>query len=83
MPSNTRPPYLVWMEDGANDHVSDNAHTEIVMTGTIDLFTLDENDPLMESVPQVLNALPCAWSLNSVQYEEDTELIHYEWEFEV
>ena len=28
-------------------------------------------------------AIPCAWYLNSVQYEEDTKLIHYEWYFEV
>lgn len=24
-----------------------------------------------------------SWRLNSVQYEDDTNMIHYEWEFEV
>lgn len=82
-PPNTSPPYVVWAEDGANDFIVDDKHLEIVMSGTIDLFTLDENDPLMGSIPQALNGIPCAWYLNSVQYEEDTKLIHYEWAFEV
>ena len=37
----------------------------------------------MESVPQALDQSgEIAWYLNSVQYEEDTELIHYEWAWE-
>lgn len=37
----------------------------------------------MESVPQALDRSgEIAWYLNSVQYEEDTELIHYEWAWE-
>lgn len=82
-PQNTSPPYLVWAEDSANDFLADNRHVETVMGGTIDLYTLDEDDPLMQSVPEALNEIPCAWYLNSVQYEEETELIHYEWVFEV
>lgn len=73
----------MWAEDSANDFIADNKHIEIVMGGTIDLFTLDENDPLMEEIPRALNGIPCAWYLNSVQYEEDTKLVHCEWVFEV
>lgn len=82
-PPNEEPPYIVWAEDSANDFIADNKHIEIVMGGTIDLFTLDENDPLMEEIPRALNGIPCAWYLNSVQYEEDTKLVHCEWVFEV
>lgn len=82
-PPNEAPPYIVWAEDSAIDFLADDKHVEIVMGGTIDLFTLEENDPLMDSIPQALNGIPCAWYLNSVQYEEDTKLIHYEWVFEV
>lgn len=82
-PDNTDPPYIVWAEDSANDFIVDNKHAEFVMGGTIDLFTLEEDDPLMIAVPLALNDIPCAWDLNSVQYEEDTKLIHYEWSFEV
>ena len=73
----------MWAEDSANDFIADNKHIEIVMGGTIDLFTLDENDPLMEEIPRAQNGIPCAWYLNSVQYEEDTKLVHCEWVFEV
>ena len=50
---------------------------------TIDLYTLDEDDPLMQAIPAALNATPAAWYRNSVQYEEETKLIHYEWVWEV
>lgn len=82
-PDNRPVPYIVWMEDGANDFEAENVHEEFVMTGTIDLYTRDDKDPLMDSIPQALNGIPCVWTLNSVQYEEETELIHYEWTFEV
>lgn len=82
-PANAKPPYIQWSEDGSNDFISNNVHTEFVMQGTIDLYTLSENDLLIESIPAALNVVPCAWYLNSVQYEEDTKLIHFEWVFEV
>ena len=33
--------------------------------------------------PQALEGIGASWYLNSVQYEEDTGLIHYEWYWEV
>lgn len=80
---NAKPSYLVWMEDGGNDFSADNIHAELCLTGTVDLYTKTENDPLMQSVPQALESIGAAWSLNSVQYEDDTGLIHYEWAWEV
>lgn len=82
-PQNETPPYIVWAEDSANDFLADDKHVEVIMEGTIDLYTLDEVDILMESIPKALDNIPCAWYLNSVQYEEDTKLIHYEWVFKV
>lgn len=79
---NATPPYLVWAEDGANDLESNNAHGERMYQGTIDLYTKTENDPLMDQVPQALEAIGAAWYLNSVQYEDDTGLIHWEWVWE-
>ena len=82
-PANTPPPYVVWQEDGANDLEAGNRHIERAYTGTIDLYTLEDGDPLMKSIPQALNQSDeIAWHLNSVQYEDDTELIHYEWAWE-
>lgn len=82
-PPNTVPPYVVWMEDGAQDFEADNRHAERAYTGTADLYTLDEGDPLMDSIPSALDVAGLVWYLNSVQYESDTGLIHYEWVFGV
>ena len=78
------PPYIVWAEDGANVFHGDNHHAETATQGTIDLYSLDEDEPLRGAIERTLDGLPCCgWYLNSVQYEEDTGLIHWEWVFEV
>lgn len=82
-PPNSQPPYIVWAEDAGNDFEADNLHEESVDQGTIDLYTLQENDPLVESIPAALNNVGCAWYKNSTQFEEETGLIHVEWVFEV
>lgn len=79
---NAKPPYIVWAEDGDNDLTADNIHAERIYQGTIDLYTKTEDDPLMESVPEALEGIGAAYYLNSVQYEEGTGLIHYEWVWE-
>ena len=76
---NAKPPYLVWAEDGTQDLEGDNVHTEAGCTGTIDLYTKTEADPLLAAIQEALNGLECAWYLNSVQYEAETGLLHYEW----
>lgn len=76
---NAQPPYLVWSEDGSADLEADNIHAETGYTGTIDLYTKEENDPLTESIPAALATLEAAWYLNSVQYESETGLVHFEW----
>ena len=43
---NAVPPYIVWAEDGSEDLEGDNAHTEAGYSGTIDLYTKTEDDPL-------------------------------------
>lgn len=82
-PPNSAPPYIVWAEDSENPFFADEQHAETAIQGTIDLYTRDEDDPLRLSIPSALNNLTCAWYLNSVQYEEETDLIHVEWVFEV
>lgn len=79
---NAVPPYIVWAEDSDNDLSADNVHAERMYQGTIDLYTKSEDDPLMASIPQALEGIGAAYYLNSVQYEDDTGLIHYEWVWE-
>lgn len=77
-------PFLIWQEAGETDSFrADNGKAEQVITGTVDVFTRTEFDPLLDGVQDTLEGLCMRWALNSVQYEDDTNLIHYEWTFEV
>ena len=74
--------YIVWAEDGANALHADGRLSELAWTGTVDYFTKTEDDPNVELIWQALESV-CACALNSVQYEDGTGYIHYEWAFEV
>lgn len=76
-------PFVVWQEDADNGTRADNAVEEQAVSGTIDLFSRIEYDPAIDVVQTFLNSCGCSWYLNSVQFEDDTNLIHHEWVFEV
>ena len=77
-------PYVVWAEDSeADSFYAGNHKAEQVIHGTIDYYTKTEFDSNADTIQGALNALPIGWRLSSVQYEEETNLIHYEWEFEI
>lgn len=80
---NATAPYIVWAEDAENAFLAGNVHAETADQGTIDLYTLDGSDPLMDAIPAALNLCGCSWYKNSTQYEDETGLIHVEWVFEV
>lgn len=76
--------YIVWMEDGRGEESwADDVCTYQAISGTIDYFTKTEYDPTAEAIQAALNNADIVWNLNSVQYEDDTKYIHYEWEWEV
>ena len=73
-------PALIWAESGeANSFHAGNKKCCQNITGTVDLFTKTEFDPLLDAVQAALDGLGIAWYLSSVQYEEETGVIHYEW----
>ena len=75
--------YIVWAEDNQADAIwADGEMQSQAIEGTIDYFTKTENDPNVKKIQDALNGV-CSWRLNSVQYEDDTRYIHYEWIFEV
>ena len=75
--------YIVWAEDGQTDAVwADGKMQEQTIGGTIDYFTKTENDENVQKIQNALNGV-CSWRLNSVQYEDGTKYVHYEWTFEV
>lgn len=75
--------YGVISIDGEGAALGANLHKENqAPQGTVDLFTRDNDRADMQAVQNVLNAFDgCAWYLNSVQYENETRLIHWEWVF--
>lgn len=77
-------PCIIWAESGEeNSFHSNNKKSEQRIIGTVDLFTRNEFDALADRVQDTLEKLGVTWRLGSVQYEEDTNLIHMEWEWGV
>lgn len=77
--SKLSPPYTVWQEEDADFLPADNSVAEQSPRGTLDYYTKQEYDPRVDEIQTVLAGIPVSWYLNSVQFEEDTGIIHYEW----
>lgn len=76
--------YCVWAEDQEQASVEgDNYKLEQAIQGTIDLYTKTEFDTFVDSIQAALKAAKISFYLNSVQYEQETDFIHYEWVFSV
>lgn len=76
--------YVVWAEDSEGTELAaDNRKIGQVLSGTIDFFTKTEQDPARKEIQRALGDAEISYSLNSVQYEEETGYIHYEWRWEV
>lgn len=76
--------YIVWTEDGQADTVwADGKLQQQAITGTIDYFTKEEFDENFDRIQKALSQADISFGLNSIQYEDDTSLIHYEWVWEI
>lgn len=77
--------YVIWAEQNeVSSFLVNNRKSEQQVRGTIDLFTQIEFDPAVDGIQEALDeAEHVTWELYSVQYEDETALIHYEWEFTV
>ena len=77
-------PICIWQEDSeAGSLRVDRIGREQAIHGTVDYYTQTEYDGNIDKIQTALNKTCSNWSINSVQYEDDTKLIHYEWEFTV
>ena len=77
-------PYGVWAEDGDVSPSADNVNSTQILSGTTDYFTKIEDDANVDAIEAIF-AAASAWiaaRLNSIQYEDDTGLLHYEWAWE-
>lgn len=75
--------YFVWQEENRSDLIAGDRHTERAVRGTTDLYTKQEFDPWADELEASFDSFGVAWSLNSVQYEEQTGFVHTEWTWEV
>ena len=76
--------YIVWAEEsesGANE--GDNRRLNQTIQGTIDYFTKMDMDENVDKIQSLLNGAGISFYLSSVQFEEETGYIHYEWIWEV
>lgn len=71
--------YGVVSADGRRDLFAEDGHGETSYTGTIDWFTRDPASTVPESIGTAMTALGVAWYINSIQYENDTGFLHWEW----
>jgi len=77
-------PYIVWSEDTQSDAVyGDGKMKEQAIQGTIDLFTKTEYDSKVSQIQIALNNAGIGFYLDSIQYENDTKYIHYQWIFSI
>ena len=79
---NAKTPYVVYGVSGSNDLFAGNRRAEMADSGFIDLFTKTETDPLIGDIPSALDAAGVSFYLNSVQFEEETGYLHFEWLWE-
>jgi len=73
----------VWQEDGEGDSFYHDGERELTIHGTTDYYTKDEYDENLDKLNELHQEVMHAWTINSIQYEEDTGFIHYEWEWTV
>lgn len=81
-PASVEKNYIVWQEDSEDDSFNASNHkAEQQIHGTIDFFTQTEFDSVVDGIQAALDLAGIGFRLKSVDYEDETKLIHYEWEF--
>lgn len=73
------PPYVIWEEQGTDPHDADDSTVEQGYEGYVHLFTKADADPLIDAVEQAMSDMGMTYRTESVQYEDETKLIHHEW----
>jgi hypothetical protein len=74
---------VIWQEDSEEGSFNaDNAKSEQVIHGTIDYFTSKEYDQTIDDIQCGLASnRRISWRIYAILYEDETALIHYQWEF--
>ena len=73
----------IYAEDDEIALYADNGRAETVLQGTIDYFTRDDSGRPKQIIEAALDRHKIPYRAESIQYENDTGFIHYEWVWEV
>lgn len=77
-PENVSPGYAVWQELGGSALMAENRPSELLYELSVDYYTRTEFDATIDAISAFLDSYG-SWRLESVQFEQETGLIHYEW----
>lgn len=75
--------FVVWQEDAEDESFrANNRREELCLTGSIDAYTPNEFDTLVDSLDEALHGDSRIQAvIAAVDYEDATGLIHYTWTF--
>lgn len=76
-------PYIIWQEDGSGQFDASDRVAEMTVSGSTDFFTKKEYDRTADRIMDMFEKNGFLWKLNSIQYEQETGLIHYEFLWEM
>ena len=75
--------YIVWQEEGESDPLFlDNQLDEITIKGSLDIYTKVEFDDLVDEVIDLFHKNTVSFNLISVDYETNSNYIHYSFDWE-
>lgn len=76
--------YMVYAENMVDSLRTGGHQAETITHGTLDLFTRDDTQLQRNRIETELNKIDgFAFQLESIQYEDETGFIHYEWYWSV
>lgn len=75
--------YGTYSEDSENRLAGNDKTAENALVVYVNLFTKDDTQTPRTTIENALDGIPCAWYLNTVQFEQETGYIHFEWVCEV
>lgn len=75
--------YIVWQEEGESDSLFlDNQHDEIVLKGSLNIYTKVEFDDLVDEVIDLFNGNGVPFNIINIEYETNSNYIHYSFDWE-
>lgn len=77
-------PYIVWKENSEGSEVAaDNKKIQYSLNYSVDLYLKKPDADLIRRLENAFNTFRVSFQLTNVEYNEETEIIHYHYEVEL